>query len=414
MRTAKLKTPGNIAASIEHTFRERDTPNADLSRTHLNEHHGPSNTADLLAKLNEMIPEHRRKDAVLCVEHFFGASPEWWEKASRDDQAAFFRRAEGWLHDTYGRENVAYFGTQMDEQTPHAVAYVVPLRDGKLNAKSWLGGKERLQGLQASFAESVKDLGLQRGVEGSKAKHDRVQRFYGTLDRADQAVERIKGRTAAKMTVVDRVNVLAGQMPPSVQRELERTHDLVVKARQVIETEGPRREAAGYQKGLKELPAERAKLDADRAALDQQRQSFEAARAAAQERERKEREKLERERTEFERQRTRDAHKVLENLGLTLAERGNEYVGQIVASTQRFALQLTEEFGVVVHQVEKWTSSVKSRIGQAFADGRDLFFGYTNDGKVNVRDATSADLQRSHERAQERTAERDTGYDLER
>jgi hypothetical protein len=390
MRTAKLKTPGNIVASIEHTFRERDTPNADRSRTHLNEHHGPSNTADLLAKLNEMIPERRRKDAVLCVEHFFSASPEWWQRASRHDQAEFFRRAEGWLHDTYGRENVAYFGTQMDERTPHAVAYVVPLRDGKLNAKSWLGGKERLQALQTSFAESVKDLGLQRGVEGSKAKHERVQRFYGELERADQAVELTKSRTAAKMTVVDRVNVLAGQMPLSVERELERAHDLVVKARQVIETEGPRREAAGYQKGLKDLPAERAKLDADRAALEARRQTFE------------------RERQEFEQQRTR----VLENLGLTLAERGHDYVGKIVALTHRFALQLTEEFGVVVHAVEKWTSGVKSRIRQAFSDGRDLFFSYTKDGKVIIRGATPMDHQRSHDRALEQG--RGGSYDLER
>ena len=33
MRVAKIKTLGNMGASLQHTFRERDTPNADLERT---------------------------------------------------------------------------------------------------------------------------------------------------------------------------------------------------------------------------------------------------------------------------------------------------------------------------------------------------------------------------------------------
>ena len=39
-RTAKLTTMGNIAASGQHTFRERKTPNADPTRTHLNHGQG--------------------------------------------------------------------------------------------------------------------------------------------------------------------------------------------------------------------------------------------------------------------------------------------------------------------------------------------------------------------------------------
>ena len=41
LRVEKLKTPGNIAGSLAHTFRTRETPNADLSLASLNEHHGP-------------------------------------------------------------------------------------------------------------------------------------------------------------------------------------------------------------------------------------------------------------------------------------------------------------------------------------------------------------------------------------
>lgn len=33
LRCAKIKTLGNMGASLQHTFRERDTPNADTRRT---------------------------------------------------------------------------------------------------------------------------------------------------------------------------------------------------------------------------------------------------------------------------------------------------------------------------------------------------------------------------------------------
>ena len=36
--------------------------------------------------------------------------------------------------------------------------------------------------MQSDFAERVKKFGLKRGVEGSKAKHQRVKRFYGHLE----------------------------------------------------------------------------------------------------------------------------------------------------------------------------------------------------------------------------------------
>ncbi|KTF06285.1 plasmid recombination enzyme family protein, partial [marine sediment metagenome] len=36
LRCAKIKTMGNMGASLQHTFRERDTPNADARRTPYN------------------------------------------------------------------------------------------------------------------------------------------------------------------------------------------------------------------------------------------------------------------------------------------------------------------------------------------------------------------------------------------
>ncbi|MFX5169009.1 plasmid recombination protein, partial [Acinetobacter baumannii] len=69
-----------------------------------------------------------------------------------------------------------------DETTPHLVAYVVPIdQKGKLNAREFLGGRAKLSKMQTDFHEKVKDLGLERGLEGSKAEHKTVKEFYAEL-----------------------------------------------------------------------------------------------------------------------------------------------------------------------------------------------------------------------------------------
>ena len=67
------------------------------------------------------------------------------------------------------------------------MAYVVPLDErGKLNCKKFLGGKKLMSEMQDDFAQRVgQNVLLQRGIKGSKAKHQRVQRFYGELKNND-------------------------------------------------------------------------------------------------------------------------------------------------------------------------------------------------------------------------------------
>ncbi|WP_174515121.1 plasmid recombination protein, partial [Youngiibacter fragilis] len=72
LRTAKLKSFGEIGGSLAHTYRTRQTPNADPTRAHLNEHQGESAQA-VSAAIRARLPDTRRADAVLCVEYFIGA-----------------------------------------------------------------------------------------------------------------------------------------------------------------------------------------------------------------------------------------------------------------------------------------------------------------------------------------------------
>ncbi len=186
MRAKKLVSMGAAAASMQHNFRERETPNADPSRTPENEHLAARSTDEAMGRLRELLPEKRRKDAVLAVEYVMTASPEWWKQASQAQQQVFFERSMGWLQAKYGAQNVVAATIQRDEKTPHLSAFVVPMtRDGRLSAKEFIGNRQKMRADQTSFAERMRDLRLDRGIEGSKAAHQRVKQFYGELDRSE-------------------------------------------------------------------------------------------------------------------------------------------------------------------------------------------------------------------------------------
>ncbi|WP_286430583.1 plasmid recombination protein [Acinetobacter towneri] len=76
LRIQKLKSFADVGGSLSHNYRNRETLNADSDRTHLNDHDLDTNEKCMTA-IKDRIPEKRRKDAVLCIEHLITASPEW-------------------------------------------------------------------------------------------------------------------------------------------------------------------------------------------------------------------------------------------------------------------------------------------------------------------------------------------------
>lgn len=177
LRVEKLKTLGNVAGSLSHTYRTRETQNANPERFDDNTLHSSPET--VLAALKARLPLKRRKDAVVCLEYFIGASPEWFVGRSQADQDKYFADALAWLKLRHGADNVLDFSIHRDETSPHLVAYVVPLVDGKLNAKRFTGGRTALSVMQTEFAKKVGlPYGLERGVEGSKARHTTIKEYY--------------------------------------------------------------------------------------------------------------------------------------------------------------------------------------------------------------------------------------------
>lgn len=193
LRTQKLKATGAVWRSLKHAFREQPTPNADPERAANNAHLGASSAREAMEKVRARLPEKRRKDAVLAIEYLITASPEAMKGMGSNGCTAYFNDALKWLKQRHGGANVVYSGVHRDESTPHMYAYVVPLDEstGRLNARRWLGGAKPLSEMQTDFATNVGARhGLERGIKGSRAKHERVKRHYGLVNQAhDQAAE---------------------------------------------------------------------------------------------------------------------------------------------------------------------------------------------------------------------------------
>ena len=102
---------------------------------------------------------------------------------ARSSQDAYFRDALDWLKNKHGAENVVYAGIHRDETTPHMYAYVVPRVGEKLNCRQFLGGARALNEMQTDFAQSVGiKHGLERGLEGSRARHTAIGQYYGRVN----------------------------------------------------------------------------------------------------------------------------------------------------------------------------------------------------------------------------------------
>lgn len=184
MRCKKLAALGSVAASMQHCYRERETHNADEKRTPDNQHLAAKSTDEAMGKLRALLPEKRRKDAVLAVEYVMTASPEWFVQTTPEQEKAFFQRSLQWLADKYGADRIVTASIHRDETTPHLSAFVVPLtQDKRLSAKEFIGSREKMRADQSSYAACVADLGLERGIEGSKATHQTIQQHYAAVER---------------------------------------------------------------------------------------------------------------------------------------------------------------------------------------------------------------------------------------
>lgn len=121
---------------------------------------------------NEYIREVMGSPNGWSMADYEVADEETYQEILNAASAAYFEKATDFFMERYGEENIINATVHMDEHTPHMHLGLVPVTpDGRLSAKA-LFTKQELRDLQTEFASSVgEQFRLERGKEGSKAKH---------------------------------------------------------------------------------------------------------------------------------------------------------------------------------------------------------------------------------------------------
>ncbi|WP_224312272.1 MULTISPECIES: MobV family relaxase [Nostocaceae] len=193
-RLKKLKR-GNISGSASHTARERETPNADPTQKNIRfigSLEEDERLEDLvLAKIEEHEQKRKiRTDAVYCVELLLSASPSYfrpdcptnagyYEGQKLDD---WVEATHQWLADEYG-DRIVRAELHLDEATPHIHAYFVPIDDaGQLRCNHFFDGRQKIHEFQDSYYNTMRLIGLERGIRGSKAQHQDIKDFYRIVE----------------------------------------------------------------------------------------------------------------------------------------------------------------------------------------------------------------------------------------
>jgi hypothetical protein len=170
-----MKGASAVAGMQIHNRREKEHSNSnpDIDHSRSSENYAlvdtPSKSYNVLA--DERIEKGYtgkkaiRKDAVKVVEGLFTSDSEFFKGKSLPEQKKFFSDCLNWAENRFGKENIIAATVHMDEATPHLHVDFVPLTsDGRLSAKSMLGGKKELQQMQDDFYKTVGEpWGMERG-----------------------------------------------------------------------------------------------------------------------------------------------------------------------------------------------------------------------------------------------------------
>ena len=265
--------------------------------TPTNETEGAGTSAKLVAAIQNLVNMATVKATgtdkpVIAVEYMITASPGFFRDSDKGTVDAYFDNAKAWLRHKHGAENVVSITRHNDEKSPHLSAFVVPLVEhaastrkrsvivgldaqGKpvretreyptapsinLSAKHFFGGAKALSELQTEFHRKVGiPAELDRGMEGSKATHQRVKQFYGNITLGEpETIEIPKERHIVKQGGLTRIEEsdaqFAERVAQSVQDQLAPVRDLALLA---VQENRKRREmensAAEYRKRTEPL-----------------------------------------------------------------------------------------------------------------------------------------------------------------
>ena len=233
------KAAGTDAAMSGHVERRITPANVITTLTYLNEElvefpKGVTNRTEAIQHRLDNAGLERKigKNQVRALRVMLSGSPEDMKRIRQAGQLnAWAKDSCGWLQKTFGKENVVSAVLHLDEKTPHIHATVVPItrgerRKAKLerekNAQSGkrtyrtkkdrprlcaddVMARDKLKAYQTTYAEAMAKYGLQRGIDGSEAKHISTQQYYREVFvRKNEMSEQIEAMIGQKeMLTVD-------------------------------------------------------------------------------------------------------------------------------------------------------------------------------------------------------------------
>ena len=218
-------TDSRMSAHIERTVHPK---NADRTRTHLNRElvqfpEGVRNRTQAIAQRIETAGIRRKVSAnqVKAIRILLtGSNKDMKQMEAEGRIEDWCNDSLKWIRETYGEQNLVSAVLHMDEKTPHIHATVIPIVTGerrKAGQEEQNGKKKyrkknpqdvrlcaddvmarhRLKHYQDTYAQAMNKYGLQRGVDGSLAKHISTMQYYKQLveqqDSLQEDIENLLG-----------------------------------------------------------------------------------------------------------------------------------------------------------------------------------------------------------------------------
>ncbi|MDR0331908.1 MAG: plasmid recombination protein [Dysgonamonadaceae bacterium] len=206
------KASGSDAAMSAHIERTIDPKNADKNRTYLNREmitfpEGVKNRTEAIQHRIENAGITRKigKNQVHAIRVMLSGTHKDMKQIEAESKLDKWCSDNlEWLNKNFGAENVVSAVLHLDEKTPHIHATVVPIVKGerrkakkeqsetkkKYRKKSAdtarlcaddVMARNKLKEYQDTYAEAMQKYGLQRGIDGSEAKHITTQQYYRDL-----------------------------------------------------------------------------------------------------------------------------------------------------------------------------------------------------------------------------------------
>lgn len=242
MHLEKAKgTDSRMSAHIERTVHPK---NADRTRTHLNRElvqfpEGVRNRTQAIAHRIETAGIRRKVSAnqVKAIRILLtGSNKDMKQMEAEGRIEDWCNDSLKWIRETYGEQNLVSAVLHMDEKTPHIHATVIPIVTGerrKAGQEEQNGKKKyrkknpqdvrlcaddvmarhRLKHYQGTYAQAMNKYGLQRGVDGSLAKHISTMQYYKQLvEQQDSLQENIENLLGLEEEAMKKLKQVKGEI----------------------------------------------------------------------------------------------------------------------------------------------------------------------------------------------------------